>query len=316
MSDLEFGLEVMSKMFGIFKVLGVLGVGLTAFGIYMIVSRSKSKHNNEPTVDGSPRKNYKKFPIVGIVLAMWFGISWMISGLVGAVLGSTMNSPYFKERLQEEVAKGNVTVTVNGEQVPVATPTPEPTKEPVATPTLTPTATPIAETPVPTEAAKPTDMPKQTETDTNVDVSDKELFEATLKFGIHGETLTLKFPKEWEEDAYVSEDMVTINYFEDIKVDYTCCFYKKGQSDWIEDKMEMWSKIYDISEFAFANELELEGASDTCYIFGWDTTYGTKKIQVYIAGSLDYYLEISISDYSNMTWDEWREAINLFVVTF
>ncbi len=306
----------MSKMFGIFKVFGVLGIGLTAFGIYMIVSRSKSKHNNEPTVDGSPRKNYKKFPIVGIVFAMWFGISWMIAGLVGVVFSSVTGSEYFKEQLQEEIANGNINVTVNGEQVTVNTPTKEPTKEPVVTPTPTPTVTPVEETPVPTEAPKPTDAPKQTEANSNVDVSDEDLFVATLDFGINGETLTLKFPKEWEEDAYVSKDMVVINYFENVAVDYTCSFYKKGQSDWIEDKMEIWRGVYDISEFVFANELNIEGASDTCYIFGWDTTYGTKKIQIYVAGSLDNYLEISINDYSNTTWDEWKDAINLFIVTF
>ncbi len=303
MNELELGLSIMDKVFSIFKVFGVLGIGLTAFGIYMIVCRSKSKHNGEPTADGTIRKQYKKFPIVGIVFAMWFGIAWMISGLIGAGVSSVTNSEYFKEQLQEAIESGDVTMTVNGEQVviaptytptPTETPTPVPTKEVVAEVTLAPTVTP---TPAPT-------------------VPSDELFEATLKFGINGETLTLKFPKEWGEDAYVTENIVSINYFEDVKADYSCCFYKKGTTEWMQDKMEVWKEIYEIDEFAFANELEIEGATDKSYIFGWDTEYGSKKVMMYVAGSLDNYLEIAITDYSDMSWEDWQEAINLFIVKF
>ena len=75
--------------------------------------------------------------------------------------------------------------------------------------------------------------------------------------------------------------------------------------------------IYGFEDFAFANELEVEGATDTCYIFGWEASYGTRYIHMYIAGSLDNLLEIEIKDFgSGLTWDEWKEAINLFIVTF
>ena len=306
MSDLEFGLEIMSKMFGIFKVLGVLGVGLTAFGIYMIVSRSKSKRNGEPTVDGSSRKQYKKFPIVGIVLAMWFGISWMISGLAGAILGSTMDSPYFKERLQQEVAKGNVTVTVNGEQVTVDTPTPVPTKEPTVTlPTKEPVVSPLALG----EPIRVT-VPEQT----------GETFEATYLFDSGSiETLTLTLPKEWEEDTIWEKTKYSVlvhglgmpNAFDMgvndeaswINVKYGRTLYDKGKTDWISKEIDRLKEVFDLEDFVLASELDIEGASDKSYIFGWNDDDTHKKIEMLIAGSPDTFVKVEIEDVNNvLSW--------------
>ncbi len=322
MNELDFILDSVTKMLGIFRVLGVLGIGLTAFGIYMIVSRNKSKSNDEPTVDDSPRKQYKKFPIVGIVVAMWFGISWMLSGLAAMAVGSMISNEYFKEMLNT----GSVEVTINGDPINVTVPTNAPTG------TSIPTNTPVGQdiehnasaggiitspTPTPTliPTAKPTEVPEEVQTG--------ETRTFTLDFGgfdTNKETLDLTVPAEWIDDtAYISEYLLSFNYTDDLNVKYSCAYIEKGDEDRIKQQAKSWADTYQITTWKFANELNVEGSPDKSYIFGWETDYGTKYIRIFVAGSLKNYLLIEIKAFagtSGLTWEEWQNAINVFMVTF
>ncbi len=257
-----------------------------------------------------------------LILIVIFGIGLLLTGagisakqsakivIVGLISLATVGivGCSFVKKVEEKIAVATPTSNPTG--------TPVPTKEPTSIPTSTPTVTPIVrvtDTPVPTATPTVTPIPEDPK---QTDIPNDELFTTTIKMS-STDTLTLHFPKEWEKDANVSVYAVNIEPFEDISVEYCSAYKKKGTTDWIEEETAYWKELYEFEDFAFANELDIEGVTDKSYIFGWDASYGVRYIKMYIAGSLDDFLEINIKDFdSGLTWNEWKEAINLFIVTF